>query len=187
MSYASNHLPRLGEGDNSRMNTADIELLIDYNYWANTRILDQAAKLTDEQFTQPQPPGFSPGTFKKTLVHTMGAEWIWRMRCQHGVSPTALLAEADFPTLDMVVRRWDEEHREMRAFAASITDAQLAQVMDYNSTSGAPGRQVRGQCLTHMVFHGMQHRSECAVLLTNYGFSPGNIDLIYYLIVKGTP
>ena len=167
------------------MNKADIELLIDYNYWANKLIAEQAARLTAEQLTEPQPPGFSPGSFKKTLAHTMSAEWIWRMRCQHGISPTALLNEAEFADLPAVLARWAEEEQRMREFVSGVTDEQLAQVMDYKNTSGEPYKKIRGHCLTHLVFHGMQHRSECAVLLTNYGVSPGNIDLIYYLIEKG--
>lgn len=33
----------------------------------------------------------------------------------------------------------------------------------------------------------MQHRSKAAAILTNFGYSPGNIDLIYYLIELGIP
>ena len=39
----------------------------------------------------------------------------------------------------------------------------------------------RADIFTQMVLHGMQHRSECAVILTNLGHSPGNIDYIVYL------
>ncbi len=167
------------------MNIADLAFLIDYNYWANKCILDHAAKLTDAQLNEPQSPGISAGSFRQTLVHVMGAEWIWRMRMQHDVSPTALPQEAEFPTLSSLTTRWAEEERLMREFVATLTDDSLAAVVNYNSTNGAARANIRAHCLTHVVFHGMQHRSECAVLLTNYGFSPGNIDLIYYMFEKG--
>ena len=35
--------------------------------------------------------------------------------------------------------------------------------------------------LHHVVIHGMQHRSEAAAILTDYGHSPGNIDFIIFL------
>ena len=35
--------------------------------------------------------------------------------------------------------------------------------------------------LPHLVNHGTQHRSEAALLLTQAGRSPGEIDLIFYL------
>jgi uncharacterized damage-inducible protein DinB len=35
--------------------------------------------------------------------------------------------------------------------------------------------------LVHVLNHGTQHRSEAALLLTSYGQSPGDLDLILFL------
>lgn len=168
------------------MNKSDIELLIDYNYWANKKILDQATKVTDEQFAEKQAPGFSYGSLRGTLVHTMGAEWLWRMRLQNGVSPSAQLAELEFPTLSALILRWGTEEVRMREFVEGLSEDKLEEVVNYTSVTGTVARaNTREHALAHMVFHGMQHRSECAVLLTNFGHSPGNIDLLYYFVEKG--
>ncbi len=37
------------------------------------------------------------------------------------------------------------------------------------------------QLMAHVVNHGTQHRSEAATLLTSYGYSPGDLDLIMFL------
>ncbi len=37
------------------------------------------------------------------------------------------------------------------------------------------------QLMLHLINHGTQHRSEAAALLTGYGQSPGDLDLILYL------
>src|SRR5262245_21183612 len=60
------------------MTKDDIRMLCAYNRWANARILDAAAKLTDEQFVSPGT--FPHGGLRGTLVHTLFAEWTWRMR-----------------------------------------------------------------------------------------------------------
>ncbi len=40
------------------MNSGDIELLFHYNVWANDRILDTAAKVSQEQLTKPNDLGW---------------------------------------------------------------------------------------------------------------------------------
>lgn len=163
------------------MSTANIAQLIDYNYWANKRILEQSAKLSIEQFGAPQAAGFSPGTFHMTLVHTMRAEWLLRERLQHGQSPTTLFKPDDFPTLDAIVARWQDEERQMRAYVGGLTDADLAKVLRFKTVAGVERANLVVDVIYHFVLHGMQHRSECAVMLTNFGFSPGNIDYMFYL------
>ncbi len=76
----------------------------------------------------------------------------------------------------------------MRDYVAGLADDALSRVVTYTTIANPQERQHTVEhCLTHMVFHGMQHRSEAAAMLTNFGHSPGNIDLIYYLIAKGIP
>jgi uncharacterized damage-inducible protein DinB len=108
------------------------------------------------------------------------------MRLQNGVSPVSSLAELEFPTLASLVLRWGTEEARMREFVEGLSEDKLKEVVNYTSITGAVARaNTREHALTHMVFHGMQHRSECAVLLTNFDHSPGNIDLLYYYVEKG--
>jgi uncharacterized damage-inducible protein DinB len=161
------------------MNHDDIATLFDYNYWATGRILAATAAVTPEQYAAPAP--LSHGSLRGTLVHTLGAEINWRLRCQEGISPTALLAETELPTLEALQARWQAEERAMRAYVASLTDDALLRIVKYKNLKGVPYENVLWTLLAHVVNHGTQSRSEAAVGLTMLGHSPGDLDLILFL------
>ncbi len=161
------------------MNKQDILTLYDYNYWANSRLVRAAARVTDEQFSAPAP--VSHGSLRGTLVHILATEIVWRLRCQEGISPTALPAESAFPTLEALVHGWQVEEDAMRAFLGSLHDDDLERVVRYTTTKGIPHENTLWTLLVHVVNHGTQFRGEAAVVLTGYGQSPGDLDLIFSL------
>jgi uncharacterized damage-inducible protein DinB len=161
------------------MNKVEMLTLCDYNYWANTRVLDAAAKVSFEQFTAPA--GLSHSSVRGALTHVLAAEMVWRLRCQEGISPPALPGEADFPTLESLRWRWADEERAMRTYLAGLTDDRLNTPVHYTTTKGIPQATILWQVLAHVVNHGTQFRAEAAVALSQYGQSPGDLDLIYFV------
>jgi uncharacterized damage-inducible protein DinB len=160
------------------MNKDDVLLLFAYNHWANQRLLEAAGQVTQEQFTTPA--RLSHGSLRGMLVHTLGAEVIWRLRCQ-GDSPTALLAAGDFPTLSELRQRWQVEDRALDAFLDSLTDERLLATVRYRTTKGVPYEMPLWQILAHLVNHGTQSRAEAGLALAEFGHSPGDLDLILFL------
>jgi uncharacterized damage-inducible protein DinB len=164
------------------MNKSEIQTLFDYNYWANSRVLQSASNLPADLFQAPYK--LSHGSLRGALVHILGAEIVWRLRCQAGVSISALPAEDEFPILAALQQRWTEEEQLMRAYLSSLSDEALNRTIKYNTTQGAPQENLLWQLLVHVVNHGTQFRSEAAVAETDYNQSPGNLDFIYYLRQK---
>lgn len=165
------------------MRQSEILLLYDYNYWANKRLLRAAEALSSDQLAQSLPMSWD--SILGTFVHIMGAEWIWRMRCQERVSPAAILDPGQFTTLELLRRRWDEEERAMRAYLNGLDDDALQQEVDYKNTQGQSFRRTLWKILVHVLNHGTQHRGEIALYLTTFGHSPGEIDLSVYLAEQG--
>ncbi len=161
------------------MKPEEIITLYQYNYWANGQILKAAALAGDDFYRAPAPVSW--GSLRGTLVHILSSEWVWRMRCQEGKSPSFHLSPDDFPTLQVLGERWLEEEHAMLDFIARLRDVDLDRLIRYTSTRGVDYTNSLWQPLVHIVNHGTQFRSEAAVILSQAGHSPGDLDFIYYL------
>lgn len=161
------------------MQKNEIVLLYDYNYWANTRVLEAAERVSEAQYTAPA--GLSHSSVRGALVHAFGAEYVWRSRCAAGISPPALPTEAEYPTLAALRAAWRAEEAAMRAYLTGLANDALNQPFHYTNTKGVPFKDTLWHILTHVVNHGTQFRSEAAIALTTYGASPGDLDFILYV------
>lgn len=160
------------------MNTHDIQLLYDYNCWCNARILGTASQITPEQFLAPGP--YPYGGLRPTLVHTLYAEWLWRLRWL-GTAANQGMEPEEFPTVAALHTRWRQEEAALLEFVAGLSDTRLKSEFEYTSTEGGHHKRVLWEAMAHVVNHGTQHRTEAAAMLTGFGHSPGDIDLIVYL------
>jgi len=149
----------------------------DYNYWGRDKILREVEKVSDADFVKTMSQGL--GSLRGVLVHLIAAEWVWRSRWE-GISPTAMLDAKELPTLGAIRLRWRDEEKKMRARLAELTDAELQRVIQYKNTRGEELARPLWQVLAQVANHGTQHRAEAAAMLTDLGFSPGNLDLTIY-------
>jgi uncharacterized damage-inducible protein DinB len=164
------------------MNANDIRRLYDYNYWAKARIMRSALLVTPEQFTAANTSSY--GSLQGTLVHIMSAEMTWCHRLQAAQTPFTRLAVDDFPTPQILNDYWAVQEARMRAYLADLTDADLEIMLEYKNSKGIVYRNAVWGILTHVVNHGTQHRAEAAAMLTDFNYSPGDIDMILYLREK---
>jgi hypothetical protein len=125
-------VPRLGEhppqgmmpranGPAITMTKDDIQLLFEYDRWANNRVLQAVSTLSLEEFTQDLGGSFS--SVRDTLVHLIGGEWgwltIWKEPALGSAFVTDLWARLGalfrpdvFPDVVAVQLRWAEVDRE---------------------------------------------------------------------------
>lgn len=161
------------------MNIRDILLLYEYNYWANQRILAASTRVTQEQFDAPA--SFPYGGLHGTLFHILESEFAWRTFFENDNWDAPDLNPAEFPTLAALQEGWVNEERDMRAYLASLSDADLQAHRYYTTNEGDARDRILWHCLVHVVNHGTQHRSEAAALLTEYDSSPGDLDFTRFL------
>ena len=160
------------------MQIADIRLMYEYNFWANRLLLAKSTEITPEQFGAPTTQSW--GSLHGTLVHILDSEYGWRRLLQTGEVEFDKITPATVPTVAAMRVRWDAEEAAWREYLGSLTDADMTGIIRYEVEEGIRER-VLWHCLFHVVNHGMQHRSEAAHLLTEYGQSPGDLDFTLYL------
>ena len=153
-----------------------------YNEWANNRVVDAAAGLTDEQLTNER--GGSRGSLAENLAHLVSTQVGW----------SDVISEADFtpqpslPETDVMAAlrtRFDESHARLREITDGLTPESLAAVVR-RERGGAMHGYPRWQMLLHLATHGTQHRAEIGVALLALDASPGDLDAIYFFPDLGT-
>ncbi len=161
------------------LDTAMLTTMFDYNAVTNARLLDCAAKVSDEQLDTPT--NYSVGSLRQTLWHTLIVEYGWGGFCRGTevsrdrppITPTDTIASFQaFQT---------QESAQMRAYLDGVSSDALTETLTRKRPDGTERSFIRWQILAHILYHSAQHRSEAAELLTRYGQSPGDTDFIYYV------
>jgi uncharacterized damage-inducible protein DinB len=155
----------------------EIRELFAYNRWANRRMLDAVARLSDEQFRREIPSSFP--SVEKTLGHMLGSEWVWLQRW-HGNSPMALPADWDLSRLDAIRARWRAVEEERDAFLQSLDDGDLQRTVAARTFAGVRYETPLWQMLRHVVNHATYHRGQVTTMLRQLGATPPATDLILY-------
>lgn len=160
-----------------------LQVLFDYNRHVNSILLDQSENLTEGQLNATV-KNLNRSMFE-LLFHMMRAEWLWRVMTQTERPPEQPLVIENFTKLSTIRSFWEEEEKIMQDYLLGITDEELMEEVNLLRPSGAQNRFPRWGMLMHLLMHSMQHRSEAASILTGYGFSPGDLDFIFYLALEG--
>lgn len=168
------------------MNVKDARELFEYDEWANTQVLDAAARLSDEEFTRAL--GNSFPSVRDTLVHLLFAEWVW-LRRWRGESPRAVLDPSQFADVEAVRARLAEVTRERAVLVAGLSDADLDGVVAYVNSKGEEWRYPLGRMMQHVANHSTYHRGQVVTMLRQLGAGAPSTDLLYYddVIATGAP
>ncbi len=139
-----------------------------YNLWANLRLLDACAHLSDAQLDATTKGTF--GSVRETLMHLFAAEEGYA-RALTGTSPTARLEElSTLPGFDELRRR---AKRSGEALIRVAEQGELSQILHLDGgTYDAPAIVVVIQAINHAI----DHRSQIATLLSQQDIEPPDLD-----------
>jgi uncharacterized damage-inducible protein DinB len=156
----------------------DLDLLIDYHYWAMHRMLDAVAGLSPDAYLADR--GNSFRSIRDTVVHLYSAEVTWYSRWIGRAMPSPLAPET-YPDVAGVRAAWTALEPEVRAHVRSLTPEARAAVFDYHAFTGQPMRSVFWHTAQHLVNHGSYHRGQITTMLRQIGAAPPkSMDMIAY-------
>lgn len=150
------------------MESGEIRYLFAYDRWATEKILDQLSGVEAELWGREGVVG--DRGLGSILVHMLGAHQRWRLAFE-GSEESPSPEDEPLPRAADLADRWRAELDATDEFLRDVTPGFLAYVRE--------GLAV-WVMLLHLANHGTQHRSEAALLLTQAGHSPGELDLMFF-------
>ena len=159
------------------MKLSEMRTLFDFDAWATGRILDQAERLTPEQYSTPSSQDAQ--SIRQILTHSLIALHLWRVRCETGKTSVTISPEA-FPTVAAFRAGWQQERQALDAYLATLDDDVLGRPIHFERR-GESYAYTLWHILFQVINHGTQHRSEIAEQLTAYGHSPGDLDFFFFV------
>jgi uncharacterized damage-inducible protein DinB len=139
-----------------------------YNLWANLRLLDACAQLSDAQLDFTMQGTY--GSVRETLFHMFASEEGYAQHCA-GTAPTPRLKELTaFPGFDELRRRAEWSGKELITFAEQ---GELDRILSLDEgTYEAPVIVVLIQAINHAI----DHSSQIATLLSQQGIEAPGLD-----------
>jgi uncharacterized damage-inducible protein DinB len=158
------------------MDTVMLQSIYAHASWANEKLFDTAARLTEEQLTKAI--GGTESIFD-LLLHVVDVQRTWLARVQYTLTPP--LDQAACSKLAVLREVWKSIDDVSRTYVAGLSADDLAEIVRYTNAKGEPQAYPRWQILLHQALHAAQHRSEAALLLSRLGASTGWLDYLIYI------
>jgi uncharacterized damage-inducible protein DinB len=171
------------------MGTIDeIQLLYEYDRWANGRVLQAASALSAEQFTRDLHGSFP--SVRATLVHILSGEWGWLTYWKEPSPSPAFLADLRkrmaaffhpdlFPNVAAVQRKWTEVAKEHVEFVNHLTDDSLGKMLPFR------GSQIKlAHLMHHLANHSTYHRGQVALMMRQLDAEPVATDFHVFLMER---
>ncbi len=150
-----------------------------YNQWANRRLYEAAAALSDAEYRTDRGAFFK--SMHGTLNHLLATDRIWMQRFTgEGDAPSRLDAILHERFDDLRAAR-EAEDRRVVTYVAGLDEARLAGTIRYRRVS-APEEFVQplAPALAHWFNHQTHHRGQAHAILTGLGRTAPELDLLYF-------
>lgn len=157
----------------------DTQTLTRYKAWADDLFLSVLSSIPVPELIAPRPIVF--GSLIRTLNHAYAMDYVWQCHLlgkSHGLTTRNPDSPPPLEDLARSQRSIDEWYV---SYADSITNEELAQIVEFEFIGGGFGRMSRRDILLHVVNHTTYHRGHAADILYHLGVCPPTTDLPVFL------
>ena len=148
------------------MDTKTVQELLNFNTWANAKLLDAVEGLDLTRFTRTL--GGSFPSVQATLTHILWVEWLWLERW-HGRSPQQVFEPGEFPSVEELRTRWVQLQAAQMAYVKTLSQGELQQVIRYTNLKGELWEYPLWRQIYHLVNHSTYHRGQVITMLRVLG------------------
>ena len=156
-----------------------IDNMFAYNLWANTQMVELCSTLTDEQLTVEVAGAY--GRIKPTLVHLVGAEGFYVKRLT-GDLPWPEEVDWDAASMSDLLRMVQQSGERLIEIGSQVDPATHHDV----DRRGEPYRFYNWTVLLQALYHGIEHRTQIKILLTQLGVEHPELAAWDYTATLGT-
>ncbi|MEX2226092.1 MAG: DinB family protein [Dehalococcoidia bacterium] len=148
-------------------------MLFAYDKWANAKIFDAASHVPASLLEDAGGAGVE--SIRGSMAHVLVAHitWYQRIALLH-------LDPVDMTTMDRVRAGFDASYPRWHALLDRMPPDEWSRVVAYRDSEGTARERPLGLLLTHVVNHGAAHRGETGMMLAAHGWSPGDLDIVYF-------
>lgn len=125
--------------------------LLDYELWANRRIIDALEKIDNP-----------PARALALMGHILSAQHVWYGRIMHESVFVAIWE--DIP-VSWMVETAERQHRQLVSHISAIAESELAELVEYVDSKGTNYKSTVLDILTHMSHHAAYHRGQIVQLI----------------------
>lgn len=155
------------------------EMFAGYNAWANRRLYDAAAALSDAQYREDRGAFFK--SVHGTLNHILVGDRVWMHRFTGEGEPPARLDLILFEDFAALRAAREAEDRRIADYVKGLDEAKLAGLIRYRRVSSPETvEQPLAPALAHFFNHQTHHRGQAHGLLTQLAGKAPELDLLYY-------
>lgn len=161
------------------MNKDYLQQIANYNYWANSKIIEWLQLINDQQWHQLIASSFS--SISETAIHVVSAEKYWVDHWMHTPDPKFLSMEFKGTKNDLI-EIWKRSSADFSSCVESYPVADYSRPVSFKyPKSSRTGQMAFWQTVVHAINHSTYHRGQLVTLLRQAGFiNMSSLDMATY-------